>query len=52
MKTNKSCKCEICGCIVVVANSEKVPAKTMRALALANHVRTLHASALSKSLAK
>ena len=42
MKHLKSTNCPICGCVVVVRKHGKLAARLLRALALANHVRTLH----------
>ena len=42
----KSTTCPICNCIVMVRMAGKVPVRTCRALALANHTRTIHTSLL------
>jgi len=42
MGTHKSTKCEVCGTIVIVWKRKGISARTLRALALADHIRTLH----------
>jgi hypothetical protein len=41
-KFHKSTKCPICGCTVIVRKHKGLAAKLLKALALANHARTLH----------
>jgi hypothetical protein len=44
----KSIKCQVCGCTVMVARTARLPVRTCRALALANHVQTLHSHLLPR----
>lgn len=43
-----STSCPICRAIVIVRKRQGLKASLMRALALADHVKTLHPSALSR----
>lgn len=46
--TTKSPKCSICGCTIMVQKRPGLTIKLLRALAIADHVKTLHADRLPK----
>ena len=41
-ETQKSAQCPVCGCAVMFQKHKSLKASLVRALALANHVKTLH----------
>ena len=48
LRTYRSATCPICGCSVIVWKHKKLKASLLRALALANHVRTSHPDTMKK----
>ena len=44
-KYAKAVTCPVCKCVVMVSKHNKLKASLMRALALADHFKTLHAEA-------